>query len=654
MNKEVRIKELVDILNKASKAYYQDAKEIMSNLEYDKLYDELELLEKETGIVLSVSPTQNVGYSVVSELPKETHPSPMLSLGKTKSIEELIEFVGDNKAYLSWKLDGLTIVLTYNEGKLYKAVTRGNGEIGEVVTENVKMFANVPLAIPYKGELVIRGEAIIKYSDFERINSMIEDDSSKYKNPRNLCSGSVRQLNSEITKSRNVNFIAFSFVSSSGADGLLDTTDSKNMRMEWLRLQGFDIVTSKAVDKDTMKDAVEWFSSQISLNDFPSDGLVLSLDSIMLSKSLGRTAKFPRDAIAFKWKDEQAKTKLINIEWNTSRTGLINPVAVFEPVELEGTIVSRASVHNLSIVEELALTPGDEIMVYKANMIIPQISENLTKTGKISFPDTCPVCGVETKVVCENGVKTLHCTNDKCIAKKIKGLSLFVSRDGMNIEGLSESTLEKFISMGFITEYADLFLLEKHKEEITQLEGFGEKSYSKLIASIDKAKTVGMPNFIYSIGIPNIGIATAKAICEHFDYDIDKIICAKRDELTLVDGLGEIIANGFVSYFEDIDNQKNVRDLLEYIQLNIPKKNSQSTLAGKIFVITGNVHHFNNRNEIRDIIESLGGKVATGVSAKTNYLINNDVNSSSSKNKKAKELGIPIISEEEFIDIAGL
>ena len=645
MMDEKRIKELVEILNEASRAYYQEAKEIMPNIEYDRLYDELVELEEKTGIILSKSPTQKVGYDIVSELPKERHPSRMLSLDKTKEVAALADFLGNNEGYLSWKLDGLTIVLTYNNGVLSKAVTRGNGEVGEVVTGNAKVFENVPLSIPYKGELVIRGEAVISYSDFEKINEEIEDDDAKYKNPRNLCSGSVRQLNSEITAKRNVRFVAFSFVSASGDESNIPDTDSKNDRMQWLKRLGFEIVESIKVTSDSLETAVGEFAEKIKNNDYPSDGLVLTIDSISISRSLGATAKFPRDAMAFKWKDEQAKTVLKEIEWNASRTGLINPVAVL-------------SVHNLSIVEELGLTPGDEILVYKANMIIPQISENLTHTGNITYPDKCPVCGHTTGVKNDNGVKTLHCPNKDCMAKKIKSLTLFVSRDAMNIEGLSESTLEKFVSMGFIHEYADLFELDlfeldAHKEAITCMEGFGEKSYNKLIASIEKSKNVGMPNFLYSIGIPNVGLATAKLICDYFDYDFEKVMKATADELIGIEGLGQVIAGGFVSFFENENNSKNVYDLLEKVTLTGAKKEGNMVFDKQIFVVTGSVNHFKNRNTVRDMIESLGGKVASAVSSNTNYLINNDVNSSSSKNKKAKELGIPIITEEELIEMAG-
>lgn len=643
-----RIKELVTLLNKAGKAYYSESKEIMSNLEYDKLYDELVSLEKETGFVMTNSPTVNVGYQVVSELPKIAHQSPMLSLDKTKDIEVLKGWAGDKKAVLSWKLDGLTIVLTYSDGSLYQAVTRGNGEIGEVITNNARVFANVPINIPFKGELVIRGEAVITYTDFNRINDNIVEESEKYKNPRNLCSGSVRQLNNKITKERNVNFFAFALVSAEG----VDFENSVINQFEWLRTQGFTVVEYKLVDKDNIEETVEWFAGAIVDNDFPSDGLVITYDDIAYGISLGRTAKFPRNSFAFKWKDEIAKTKLCDMEWSPSRTGLINPVAIFEPVELEGTTVSRASVHNISIVEELQLGIGDEITVYKANMIIPQISENLTRSGNLHIPEICPVCGGTTHIKQQNDVKALYCINEKCQAKHVKGFAHFVSRDAMNIDGLSEATLEKFILMGFIHEFADIFHLALHREAIVELEGFGQKSYDNLISSIDKARKVILPKFIYSLGIANIGLANAKLICKNYDNDLQRIMNATVDEMVDIEGIGEIIGKNFVEYFSDSENLRIVNDLLREVEIIVPVKETMDMpLEGKVFVITGSVELFANRNELKDFIEEKGGKTTGTVSAKTDYLINNDVLSNSSKNKKAKELGVAIISEADFMKL---
>ena len=647
MDKSERIKDLVELLNKANKAYYQEANEIMTNFEYDKLYDELVGLEKETGMVLSNSPTVNVGYQVVSQLPKEQHNSPMLSLDKTKEVGALADFAGDRKCLLSWKMDGLTVVLTYENGELVKAVTRGNGLVGEVITNNAKTFKNIPISIPYKGRLTLRGEAIIKYSDFEQINREIEDADSKYKNPRNLCSGSVRQLNSQVTAERNVNFVAFALIN---ADDV-DFGNSIEQQYKWMESQGFQVVEYRVVTRNSMEDAVKYFAEKIQTYDYPSDGLVLMFDDIEYGLSLGTTAKFPRNGIAFKWEDEQAETTLKYIEWSPSRTGLINPVAVFEPVELEGTTVSRASVHNISIMEELELGSGDRIKVYKANMIIPQISENLTKSGIDDLPKECPVCGHATEVKAENGIKTLYCPNSQCPAKHVKLFTLFVSRNGMNIDGLSEETLEKFIDAGYIKEFADIFHLDRYYEEIVATPGFGQKSYDKLMDSVEKARNVELSALIYSLGIPNIGSANAKLICKAFNNNIEKIRNASVEELIEIDGIGEIMAEKFCQYFADEDNIKKLDNLLKEVNIAEPEENTTpQNMDGLTFVITGSVEHFANRNELKSYIEKHGGKVTGSVSAKTNYLINNDAMSASSKNKKAKQLGVEIVTEEVFLE----
>ncbi len=646
MDKTVRIKELVEILNKASKAYYQDANEIMSNLEYDRLYDELADLEKETGVVMTNSPTIHVGYEVVSELPKERHDSPMLSLDKTKDVGALVEFAGERECILSWKLDGLTVVLSYENGSLVKAVTRGNGQVGEVITANARVFQNVPLNIPFQGKLTLRGEALIKYSDFKIINEQIEDADAKYKNPRNLCSGSVRQLNSEVTAGRNVNFVAFALIQAEN----VDFHNSIERQFQWLENQGFEVVERRIVTGENMEEAVAYFSEQVKKNDYPSDGLVLLYDDIAYGESLGATSKFPRNGVAFKWADEQAETVLDYIEWSPSRTGLINPVAVFEPVELEGTTVTRASVHNISIMEELELGAGDRIKVYKANMIIPQISENLTKSGVKDVPDTCPACGGITEVKSENGVKTLYCPNKRCPAKHIKLYTLFVSRNAMNIDGLSEETLEKFIDAGYIHEFADIFQLDRYEEEIVNIPGFGRKSYDNLMESLEKARDVEVHAFLYSLGIPNIGVANAKLICKYFSNDFEKIRNATEEELVEINHIGDKMAEKFVAYFSDNENNSRVDRLLKEINLMKPEADdSAQTMEGLTFVVTGSVEKFPNRNAVKDYIEKHGGKVTGSVTSKTNYLINNDVMSNSSKNKKAKELGIEIINEEQFL-----
>lgn len=651
MNKKVeRINELVKKLNEAAKAYYQGTKEIMSNFEYDALYDELVALEKATGVVLASSPTVNVGYEVLSELPKERHEKPMLSLDKTKDVQALKEWVGSQKTILSWKLDGLTIVLTYKNGKLDKAVTRGNGEVGEVITNNAKVFKNVPLSIAHQGELVLRGEAVITYSDFYRINEEIEDADAKYKNPRNLCSGSVRQLNNEITAKRNVNFFAFSLVK---ADGV-DFENSHEKQMLWLKSQGFDVVAYEMVTADTLEESVQGFASKIESNDFPSDGLVLIYDNISYGEGLGRTAKFPRNSIAFKWADEIRETTLKEIEWSPSRTGLINPVAIFEPVELEGTTVSRASVHNISVMEGLELGIGDTIEVYKANMIIPQISENKTRSGLAEIPKKCPTCGGATEIRQIADAKALYCTNPECQAKKIKSFTLFVSRDAMNMEGLSEATLEKFIAKGFIHEFADMFKLERYADEIKEMEGFGEKSCKNLLASVEKARNTTLPRLIYALGIQNIGVANAKMLAKQYHHSIEELQNASAEELSAIDGIGEVIAGSIEEYFRNEKNQEIITNLLAEIIIEKPEENTNAQIfEGMNFVITGSVEHFSNRNEVKAVIEARGGKVTGSVTSKTNYLINNDTTSNSSKNKKAKELNIPIISEEDFLKMLG-
>ena len=641
-----RMQELVELLNRAAKAYYQDADEIMSNYEYDALYDELQALEAQTGVTLSSSPTVNVGYEVLSELPKERHPSPMLSLDKTKDVAGLQAFAGDQKVVMSWKMDGLTIVLTYRDGGLVKAVTRGNGEVGEVITANARTFKNLPLQIPYKGELVLRGEAVIGYKDFEKINEEIAEVDAKYKNPRNLCSGSVRQLNSEITAKRNVKFYGFSLVQAEG----VDFHNSRAAQLDWLASQGFEVVEHIVVSREEIPNEVIKFSEKIVSNDFPSDGLVLIYDDVAYGQSLGRTSKFPRDSFAFKWADETSKTVLREIEWSPSRTGLINPVAIFDPVELEGTTVSRASVHNISIMEELELGIGDQIEVYKANMIIPQIAENLTRSGVKDIPKVCPVCGGATEIRSISNAKALYCTNPECQAKQLKSYALFVSRDALNIDGLSEATLEKFIARGFIHDFADLFHLEQHREEICEMDGFGEKSYNNLIASVEKARETTLPRLIYGLGIANIGLANAKLICKEIGHDPGRVMDLNAEDLAAIDGIGDVIAGNYVAYFADAEHRKLFEKLLKEVKLPEEQEDvGEQTFAGMNFVITGSVEHFANRNEVKALIESKGGKVTGSVTSKTNYLINNNVESTSSKNKKAKDLGIPIITEEDFL-----
>lgn len=640
-DKIARMKELIDLLNKASMLYYQKSTPMMTDYEYDKLYDELVSLEKETNMVFSNSPTINVEPTVSTELEKTTHPHPMLSLSKTKNPDDLVSFIGNKEGLLSWKLDGLTIVLTYENGKLVSGVTRGNGIIGEVVTENVKKFKNIPLSINYTGRLVLRGEAIIKYSDFEKMNV-----DSEYKNPRNLCSGSVRQLDSSVTAERNVNCIIFALIEASS-----ELSNYKDKNFEWLRSLGFETVEYVKVDKNNLKDEVLNYKEKIKTYDIPSDGLVLTFNDIEYGNNLGSTAKYPKHSIAFKWQDETAKTILREVDWMASRTGLINPVAVFDPVELEGTIVSRASLHNISILRELKIGLNDEIEVYKANMIIPQIANNITCSNNLVIPDKCPVCNHKTEIVTNNDITYLYCPNEFCFAKFMKRLSLFVSRNAMNIDGISEAILSRLINENMVKTYADLYNLSIYKDKIINFDGFGEKSYNNLIESIEKSRKVKLANFIYSLGIPDIGLSRAKLICSKFNNDIDVVSNLSYDKLSEIVGVGDVIAKEWIDTFKNPDFISEYNKIKKEIIL-IDNVNNKTTLKDKTFVITGSVNNFKNRDELIEYIESLGGKVVKAISNNVDFLINNDITSTSSKNTKAKELGIKIISEDDLLKMS--
>ncbi|MBP5263114.1 MAG: NAD-dependent DNA ligase LigA [Lachnospiraceae bacterium] len=646
-----RIRELVPILNRAAQAYYAEDVEVMSNLEYDRLYDELVRLEEETGFVLAGSPTVKVGYEAVDFLPKERHAAPMLSLDKTKSREALRDWLSGHEGLLSWKLDGLTVVLTYEGGSLSKAVTRGNGEVGEVITANAKTFVNLPAKIAFGGRLVLRGEAVITYSDFEKINASIPEEGEKYKNPRNLCSGSVRQLDSSVTAQRSVRFFAFSLVEAIRDDGTqVEFENSRQKEFEFLKTQGFSVVEHYLVTEETIMATIEAFEKKIETYDVPSDGLVLTYEDIEYGRSLGRTAKFPRHSIAFKWADELRETNLLEVEWSPSRTGLINPVAIFEPVELEGTTVSRASVHNVSVVRALRLGIGDRVTVYKANMIIPQIAENLTASGSLVIPETCPVCGGPTQIRSTGEAQVLYCVNEKCPAKQIGSFVLFVSRDAMNVDGLSEATLEKLVDLGFVKEFADLFHLSDHRDEIAKMEGFGEKSCQNLLDSIDKARNTTLPRVIYSLGIANVGLSNAKLLCKEFDHDVDRLMNASAEELSAIPGIGDVIARSYVEYMSDAENRAKLLDLLAELTIEKPAQSTEKqNLAGLSFVVTGSLVHYASRNDLKEEIEARGGKVTGSVTGKTECLINNDVNSNSTKNKTAKELGVKILSEDDFL-----
>ena len=640
-DKIARMKELIDLLNKASMLYYQKSTPMMTDYEYDKLYDELVSLEKETNMVFSNSPTINVEPTVSTELEKTTHPHPMLSLSKTKNPDDLVSFIGNKEGLLSWKLDGLTIVLTYENGKLVSGVTRGNGVVGEVVTENVKKFKDIPLSINYMGRLVLRGEAIIKYSDFEKMNI-----DNEYKNPRNLCSGSVRQLDSSVTAERNVNCIIFALIEASS-----ELSNYKDKNFEWLRSLGFETVEYVKVDKNNLKDEVLNYKEKIKTYDIPSDGLVLTFNDIEYGNSLGSTAKYPKHSIAFKWQDETAKTILREVDWMASRTGLINPIAVFDPVELEGTIVSRASLHNISILRELKIGLNDEIEVYKANMIIPQIANNITCSNNLVIPDKCPVCNHKTEIVTNNDITYLYCPNEFCFAKFMKRLSLFVSRNAMNIDGISEAILSRLINENMVKTYADLYNLSIYKDKIINFDGFGEKSYNNLIESIEKSRKVKLANFIYSLGIPDIGLSRAKLICSKFNNDIDVVSNLSYDKLSGIVGVGDVIAKEWIDTFKNPDFISEYNKIKKEIIL-IDNVNNKTTLKDKTFVITGSVNNFKNRDELIEYIESLGGKVVKAISNNVDFLINNDITSTSSKNTKAKELGIKIISEDDLLKMS--
>lgn len=644
-----RIHELVNILNKARYAYEQEDEEIMSNYEYDKLYDELKALEEETGTILNNSPTVNVGYEVVSDLPKKTHQTPMLSLEKTKERDELIAFLNGREGVLSWKLDGLTVVLTYDNGVLTEAVTRGNGEVGEVVTANAKTFENLPRKIAYTGHLVLRGEATISYADFEAINNSLPVGEEPYKNPRNLCSGSVRQLDSSITAERHVNWTCFNIESYDG--NLVNEVDKQ---LEAMKMLGFDVVEYEVVNPSNLLEAIDKFEAKIINKEMgrPSDGLVLTYRDKAYGKSLGRTAKAPRHSKAFKWQDETAVTTVTGVEWSVGKSGVITPVIEFVPTDIEGSTVSRASSHNVSIFLDMEFGIGDEIEVYKANMIIPQVSENLTRSGTCEIPGICPCCGCPTEIHEDpkSGVYTLWCMNADCEAKGNRLFKHFVSRDAMNIDGISGSTLETLSEAGIITDLPSIFHLDQHQSEIINMSGFGQKSYINMVTAINNARNVKLANLIYSLAIPNIGLATAKLICKHFNYDLADTVAATYDDLINIEGIGDVIADSFVGYFNDEANLDQFIRLVKELNIIHEEISSDTSMSGVTICVTGDVYIFPNRRAIKDLVESKGGKLTGSVSRSTNYLITNDTTSGSRKNKAAQEYGIPILTEQEFID----
>ena len=650
------MKELINKLNQYSYEYYTLGKPTISDTTYDGLYDKLIKLEEETGVVLSNSPTQNVGNVTLSKLEKTTHEYPMLSLDKTKSIDTLNNFRKNKDTILMLKMDGLTIDLVYDEkGNLIEGSTRGDAFIGENITHTVKTFSNIPLKINnnFNKTIHIIGEAIIDYDTFDNINSKLSDN-DKYKNPRNLVSGTVRQLNSKVCKDRNVKFVGYI------VEGL--NIPSKLYQLKLIKELGFETVEYQIIlsnnEKEYLESKIDYLRELASNKKLPIDGMVLMYNNIKYGKSLGNTAHHPLHSIAFKFENDVEFTKLINVEFNVSRTGRVNPIALFNPVELYGTTVTRATLNNLSILKSLQLGLGDEIGVTKANEIIPMITDNLTKSNTLVIPEVCPVCGEPLIIKNDTNSEFLYCQNPNCKAKLVQSIFNYCNRDAMNIVGLSEKSIEKFIEKGFIKSILDIYSLDKYKKEIIHMEGFGLKSYNKLIDSIEKSKQCKLENFIYALGIPNVGLQTAKNIVKFVEGDVRTklntllMFCENIKWLKMND-CGESLKNSLIQYFNNEENNKLVfelSNLLSFIEDN-PKKNNNVSLEGKTFVITGKVHIYKNRNEIKDIIESLGGKVSGSVSSKTDYLINNDINSNSGKNKTAKELNIPIISEEQFVEL---
>jgi DNA ligase (NAD+) len=653
MDKNQRMQELIEKLNEASKAYYGSGKEIMSNFEWDRLYDELVQLEGETGIVMANSPTVNVGElnAVLSGFEKVRHEISVKSLDKTKDVDTLAAFIGGCPGIMSWKLDGLTIVLTYDNGELVKAVTRGKNGIGELITANARHFAGVPSVIPYKGRLNVRGEALISYADFEKVNASLPEGEEPYKNPRNLAAGSVRQLDSAEVKNRKVQLIVFA------SDHMEDTHAKEFM---WLQNMGFNVVSHIVVkDGSQVPVSVETFRSFMSDNPVPTDGLVLQFNETEYGRSLGETDKFPRDAIAFKWQDEEKETVVKEIFWSPARTGQITPVAVFEPVELEGTTVERASVHNVGILEQLSITPGDTITVYKANMIIPQVSGNNTMLGKAVIPETCPACGGRTEIrIGRDGSRQLYCTNQECSAKHVGRFVHAVKQDALNIVGMSEKTLEDLIDNGYLHTLADLFRLKEHAYPISQMEGYGRKSVDNMLNAVEAARHTDLQRLIYACGINLVGRTASRAICAYFGYDVVKTLNASFDELKSIEGIGDEIAGSYVEWFQNPANQEMFEDLLSEADLIVPQAPAVKEVAegkpgirGRVIVITGDVYQFDNRSAFKAWVEAHGGKVTGSVSRNTDYLVTNTPNSGTTKNKKAQELGVEIITEQQIIDM---
>ena len=635
----VRIRSLIDILNKANEAYYYHDNEIMSNKEYDDLYDQLIQLENESGIIYSDSPTQNLGEHIYSSLPKVKHESPMLSLDKTKDRDALREWLGNKEGVLSWKLDGLTVVLTYENGKLEKAVTRGNGAIGEEITENAKFFKNVPLRIPFKGKLILRGEAVISYHDFETINV---EEQGRFKNPRNLASGSIRALDTNQVKKRKVQVIIFEVIQGSEANLVTD-------KFTWISHLGFKPVDYEVVNADNILEKIQDFENRITSNNIPSDGLVLTFNDTAYGRSLGTTGKFPKHSMAFKWQDEVEETVLRSVEWNTSRTGLINPVAVFDPVYLEGTEVSRATLNNVSYIKDLQLGIGDTIEVYKSNMIIPTILSNKTKSNNLIIPVVCPTCGMQARLIRSNNTEILQCMNLDCPARFLNKLIHFCSRDAMDIQGLSIKTLEFVIKQGWVNNFLDLYNLQNYERKWAMMRGFSTVSVRKYLAAIENSKKTESARFLYALGIPKIGRHQSQSLIQVYkSWDAFIQAVKSNTDFSHIDGVGDCLNQNIHNWYNGFYKQDQIEKLASLMIFEDQEITTSDILKGKTFCITGKLNMFANRSDLVKFIEQQGGKVSGSVSKNTDYLINNDKGSNSSKNKKAIELGVSIITESEF------
>ena len=665
-----RIHELVKQLNEYRDAYYNRAESLVVDSEYDRLFDELKALETDTGVVLMNSPTSTVGYDVKSKLEKVSHDIPLLSLDKTKDVDELVKFMGNHKCLLMYKYDGLTVELIYNNGKLIQASTRGDGYTGEDITHNAKTFKNIPLTIPYNGFLRVVGEAIIYKHDFQKINDNLPAGEKPYANARNLAAGSVRQLDSAVCYTRNIHFMLWDVLEGLDdlptLDDLFPASDSRMTKFFACERLGFELPYACRFEQESsafiIQDAIEHMRDQAIEKGIPIDGMVMKYDSISYSKQKGGTSHHNNDGIAFKFEDETAETVLREIEWSMGRTGQLTPVAIFDPIELDGTIVTRASVHNLSYIKDYDLNIGDKLKVYKANMIIPQILENISATERgtkhgVQYPDACPVCGGSIRVEQVNDTESVYCDNPKCNGKKLGKFSHYVSKPAMNIDGLSEATLEKFINSGWLTDFTDLYHLNRYDKEIMRMEGFGKRSYDKLMTAIEASKSTTLARLLISLGIPYIGKTASKAISNYCAGDPYKFIELINDDFNWMqlEDFGEVMSASLKDWFSDDDNFKLYHCIVGHLNIQIEKAITtpvaDNPFIGKTVVATGSLQNF-TRDGIGKKLKELGAKVGSSVSKKTDYVIAGE--KAGSKLTKAKELGVPVLTETEFMAMIGM